>query len=207
MRRDIQLLPAIVTVGAFVAYVLFKDYGVSLWLGVLLGMSAAGGIMWGVLEALTRLNRGASTQFDPLRKAVFALPLEEAKRRALEIMSDPKRFQSEPAAADEVSRRTIELDRLAPEVRHVLSRFSKAQPVNADLSIGLKHLSQALSDGELVRVGKDTEAEVAVRPGREQVLIMAPDTTSPDDADSYPSVYHYVLFNDALLSNEVGPRA
>jgi len=155
--------------------------------------------MWSFLKILDRLNSDAASQFEPARRAVMALSLDQAKRQATQVLADPIRFQSERATPEEQSAKTAELRQLAAEVREVVGYLARAQPVNGDFILGLNYLSPAFSNPALFRIGTDIESEVVVRPSEEQVLIIAPDTGSLEQADSYPSIYHYILFNNALL--------
>lgn len=199
MRGDLQLWTPVALGGVFVAYILSEDRGVPLWLGLLLGVMATGTIMWSFLKILDRLNKGASSRFEPIRNTILALSVEEAKRQAVQILANPNRFRSERASPEERSRHASALQQLAPEVRELVGGLSDAQPVNGDMVLGLKYLCPAFSDPDLIRIGKDIEAEVAVRPSDEQVLIIGPDGKSLESAESFPSIYHYILFNDALL--------
>jgi hypothetical protein len=117
---------------------------------------------------------------------VLALPFEQVKQHALELVSDQRRFRS---ITDNLSHNPA-IEKLGPVLRDFFSRFESVEEVNGDFAVGRQSVADSALRPGFLKVGSDFEhSELVVRPGEDRVFIV---TDSEHVLDGLPTIYHNI---------------
>lgn len=142
-------------------------------------------------------QRGSIIAAEELYDEVQNLSIEQAKLRFEEIAAADARIKCLPATAPLESAHSF-----APALRDLLSRYECVSlVVNTD--IGRDYISEwDFAPGYIVIGNSDEHVDAIVRPNEETVydLVLDDPELSPDEMiqDSYPSVYHMLLYYASL---------
>lgn len=144
-----------------------------------------------------RTPRGAPA-VTPQETALRRLDLPEARRRALELLANPAKFRV--VAGPGVVPGGISLP---PAVGDLFSRFAKVQMEYGDLVLDASTLAPSKVHRGFTAIGSDVaHSEVLVRPDGETVYVADPDERNVKTFEHYPSVYHLLVCNAAVVYPE-----
>ncbi len=165
------------------------------------------GISYVVLQATLMLSmawaRKSSKHFrEALGKemaAIHNLTVDEAKRQALEAVSDPSKF----VVIANPPKQTESIIALGPRLREFFGRYESVEMRYGDLKLSRPEIGPSRRGKNFVRIGTDTgEAEVVARPGQDSVLVID-GVEEPDVApEEYASIYHFLLACCRLVQPE-----
>ena len=117
---------------------------------------------------------------------VLALPFEQVKQHALELISDQHRFRS---VTDNLSNNPT-IEKLGPVFREFFSHFESVEEVNGDFAVSRQSVADSALRPGFLKVGSDFEhSELVVRPGEDRVFIV---TDSEHVLDGLPTIYHNI---------------
>jgi hypothetical protein len=114
---------------------------------------------------------------------VLALPFEEVKQHALELIHDPRRFRN---LTDDLSENP-EVEKLGPILQDFFSHFESVTETNGDFSVARGAVSMSSLRAGFLKIGTDyADSELVVRPGEDRVFIV---TDSEHKLDGLPTIY------------------
>jgi len=160
---------------------------------------------WGVsLAKIDRKDTAANMwmdRYDDAGKKIAALSLEEARRQAELLLSDPRKFECVPS--ERLSNDT--LSKFAPGLQSLFSRYATILVIDDEAYLTRDEIAQlnwhgnGLSWGEeFWRIGAANGYSITlVKPHDERVY----DTMDDEVGDPYPSVYHWLLMVSAIASD------
>lgn len=144
------------------------------------------------------LTRGAKLEYDGRAKDLEMLariPLDEARMKAEALLERADLFR---CLASPVSASSLPAH-VAPELRTVLSQYQAIETA-AGPSTGLdrSRLQSAEPMNGLLFIGTgmkgtDVQYEIAIRPGREDIVELHPGEEPDPTFGSYPSIHHWLL--------------
>ncbi len=148
--------------------------------------------MKSVVNILVRILQGLKSRSSANREArediqrVRALPFDNVKQRALDLIADTRRFR---CVTESLSGNPA-IERLGPILRDFFSHFESVQEINGDFSVS----RQAVGDSSLrpgfLKIGSDFEhSELVARPGDDEVFIV---TDGEHVLDGDPTIYHNI---------------
>jgi len=117
---------------------------------------------------------------------VLALPFNEVKQQALNLIADSHRFHTiEAPPANNPA-----IERLGPVLREFFSRFESVRDMQGDFYVGRSAIGDSCLRPGFVKIGSDFESsELVVRPGEDRVFIV----TDPEHRlDGLPTIYHNI---------------
>lgn len=129
---------------------------------------------------------------------VRGLDLPDARRQALELLADTKKFRTTPGPA----RLASDVD-LPPAARELFARYARVETCFGDLQLDGPQATPSRIHPGFIAIGSDTEhAEVLTRPGDDTVYVADPDERDVRSFENYPSVYHLIVREAALVYPE-----
>jgi hypothetical protein len=144
------------------------------------------------MNIFVKLLQGLKSRSAADRKAreeiqkVLALPFEQVKQHALDLISDKHRFRS---VIDNLSNNPA-IEKLGPVLRDFFSRFESVQEVNGDFFVSRQSVADSSLRPGFLKVGIDFEhSELVVRQGEDRVFIV---TDSEHGLDGLPTIYHNI---------------
>ncbi len=119
-------------------------------------------------------------------RRVRAMPLEEAKRRALAIITNSARFES---ISENLSNNPA-IERLGPNLREFFSQFESVREINGDFIVSRKVVGSSSLRSGFLKIGSDfASSELVTRPGSDEVFIV---TDAEHVLDGEPTIYHNI---------------
>ncbi len=117
---------------------------------------------------------------------VRALPFDQVKQRAVDLIADPRRFETIKENLSDNSA----IERLGPILRDFFSHFESVREINGDFCVS----RQAVGDSSLrpgfLKIGSDfANSELVARPGEDEVFIA---TDAEHVLDGDPTIYHNI---------------
>lgn len=160
----------------------------------LLFVSALLGGVWFSRHLLARANEEDAVLIERAvrrKSEIRALPVTEAKQRALALINDPFTFvtvNATQASADES-------EDLAPELRELLGRYELIQKLGSEAHVTGQGIGPVPSLPPFLQIGTDFDATlVLVKPHEEGVYITdGSDTAEELDEPDYPTIYHWLI--------------
>jgi hypothetical protein len=145
------------------------------------------------------------TKIEQWKSDIFALPADEAQRRAEALLKDPEKFTCIQAPAD----REDVLLSLPPLLRHLFETYESIEGRSAETELRRKQIEWSQLAREYLKVGIDTaHTELAVKPPDETLFVFSDEFPAGDRlVETYPSIYHYLLFIDRLTSGIEGANS
>jgi hypothetical protein len=141
-------------------------------------------LRWRAKESKPLLERA-----ERLEREVSALSLDEAKRRALELVDGGRYFRAVKRSL--TSEEESSLRPLPRELALLLRVFATIAMIRGDQRIGRDHLGPSEQREGFLRIGLDMNfAEVAVRAGDEAIYVLAP---GEEPALEAPSIHHWLI--------------
>jgi hypothetical protein len=117
---------------------------------------------------------------------VLALPFEQVKQRALDLIADTSRFKS---VTENLSDKR-EIERLGPILRDFFSHFESVQEINGDFSVSRLAVGDSSLRPGFLKIGSDfAHSELVARHGEDRVFIV---TDSEHRLDGLPTIYHNI---------------
>jgi hypothetical protein len=118
--------------------------------------------------------------------AVRSLPLQEARQRALKLISDTRRFR---IVLDALSS-NHGIERLGPLTKDFFRRFESVVEINGDFRVSRQYIGESSIRQGFVKIGSDFEdSELVVEPGVDRVFIV---TDAEHKLDGMPTIYHNI---------------
>jgi hypothetical protein len=161
--------------------------------------------LWLVFEKIIQMaKRRAQTssvaqEARLIEQEVFAMPIEEARQRAENAMSDPKRFARviSSAAFLELAKHGI----TAAGLVDFFSKYDSVRTLNGDMRISRKSVEDSAMRPGYVRIGTDFfgETELVVTRQDETVYETDGSESSEKDMTAYPSIFHLIVVKDRML--------
>src|SRR5580692_2400082 len=94
-------------------------------------------------------------------QAVLALPLEEVKRRALNLISDTRRFRTVVGTSSSA----LAIAKLGPETQDFFLRFDNVSEVNGEFHVAREFVAESSLRPGFLKIGNDFErSELFVKP-------------------------------------------
>ncbi|MCX5784519.1 MAG: hypothetical protein NTX59_02415 [Elusimicrobia bacterium] len=131
----------------------------------------------------------AGEEEDRSRKKIAALPLAEAKAKALELLKDPMKFQCIPA-------KTPPERELPPSVRELFLVYEliEARDYPKDVRLDQKEMLASRAAAGFLSIGGYFDEEVAIRPGEDTVYeIDCAQTGKERKQKTFPSIFHWIV--------------
>ena len=120
------------------------------------------------------------------KQRVRALGFDQVKQHALDLIADPRRFET--ITGNLSSKPAIE--RLGPILRDFFSHFESVREINGDFFVSRKVVGNSPLRPGFLRIGYDfTSSELVARPGQDEVFIV-PDAEHV--LDGSPTIYHNI---------------
>jgi hypothetical protein len=127
------------------------------------------------MNRFVKLLRGLKSRSSTDRKAkvdiqrVLALPFEQVKQHALDLILDTHRFR---CVTYNLSNNPA-IESLGPVLRDFFSRFESVEEVNGDFSVSRQSVADSALRPGFLSVGSDfAQSELVVRPGEDRVFIV-----------------------------------
>jgi hypothetical protein len=118
---------------------------------------------------------------------VLALPFEQVKQRALELISDSHRFE----VVTEHFSENASIETLGPILQEFFSHFESVKEVNGDFFVGRKAVTRSSLRAGFMKIGSDfASSELVTRPGEDRIFIV---TDSEHRLDGLPTIYHNIV--------------
>jgi hypothetical protein len=195
MSPRLQFFLSVLLGVGFVGYLAWDVWGVPLALAVPVAALLVGGAAMALWKRSSR-----PTPLGGMHKKVSdlqGLPLAEAKRRALEALEDPSRFECvrEPAAG------SLRAD-LPGLVRELFSTCSTVQAVAGEARLSREEVGPARFRQGFLRIGTNLDdTELVVRPGEEPVYEIDGSEADAREVEQggIPTVYHWILVTAEVL--------
>jgi len=144
------------------------------------------------MNILVKLLQGFKSRSSVDRKAredmqkVLALPFEQVKQHALDLIADSRRFRY---IANNLSNNPA-IDKLGPILQDFFSHFESVEEVNGDFSVSRKAVGDSLLRPGFLKIGSDfADSELVARPGEDRVFIV---TDAEHVLDGLPTIYHNI---------------
>lgn len=117
---------------------------------------------------------------------VRALPVGEAKQRALALIENPSRFET----IRDSSSTNPAVGRLGPILQDFFKQFDVVREINGDFVVSRKLVGDSFLRPGFVKLGTDFAAsELVCRPGDDEVFIVTDDNHI---LDGQPTIYHNI---------------
>lgn len=117
---------------------------------------------------------------------VVALPFDDVKQHALELIADSRRFNCITGSLSFNS----EIERLGPVLQDFFSHFESVKQVNGDFFVSRQAVGNSSLRPGFLRIGSDfADSELVVRPGEDRVFIV---TDADHVLDGLPTIYHNI---------------
>jgi hypothetical protein len=131
-------------------------------------------------------------------RAIRGLSLIDARSRMERLLADPAKYtlRLRPIPPDLLPQTT----RLGPALLELFERFELISEVQGDASLDRNQLGPSRFDQALLRIGSDVGyVEIVTRPGTDEVFSIDDSSQGPEAAEPFPSIYHYLLANAAVI--------
>jgi len=145
------------------------------------------------MNILVKLLQGLKSRSSANRKArediqrVLALPFEQVKQHALDLIADTRRFR----CVTENFSNNPEIERLGPVLRDFFSHFERVEEVNGDFSVSRQAVGNSSLRPGFLKIGSDfAHSELVARPGEDEVFIV---TDGEHVLDGDPTIYHNIF--------------
>ena len=145
------------------------------------------------MNILVKLLQGLKSRSSANRKArediqrVLALPFEQVKQHALDLIADTRRFR---CVTENLSNNPA-IERLGPILRDFFSRFESAQEINGDFSVSRRAVGDSSLRPGFLKIGSDfAHSELVARPGEDELFIV---TDGEHVLDGDPTIYHNIF--------------
>lgn len=189
LSPDLKAAMAIAVAANLIAF-LVADSSREIYFVVALGTNVVGIFVFTVAvfvlakwKGMTPAYARAAEQLDKIR----ALPIEQARREALALISDPKRFRC--IAGQRPTGTEISL--FGPILEEFLARFDAVEQIDGEFTCGRHWTGTSAVRSGFMRIGHHFDgAELAVLPGDDQVFIIHDPI---HELQGLPSIYHQIL--------------
>ena len=144
------------------------------------------------------MGRRERERWEERHRVICAYSVDEARQRALRILADIDKYTIVRAQSAWVSPPVP----LGPLTAEFFDWFESVSAVYADEGLGREHVRPSEIYPDLICIGYALEhAEILTPPGSDTIYV---DDGSEEDRtdESYPSVYHCIVFLDDLLCDE-----
>jgi hypothetical protein len=147
-----------------------------------------------LVNTLAKWLRGWAERSPEHRQAVAdialvnSLPLEAAKRKALTLISDTKRFRTKPASSQWDN---VIAKQLGPATASFFDAYESVEEIGREFAVGRAAVRASSLRQGFLRIGSDFESsELVLRPGEDRVFIV----TDPEhDLDSgSTTIFHAI---------------
>jgi hypothetical protein len=143
------------------------------------------GTMTGIIKNFKSSTAVGQKAKEDIEK-VLALPFEQVKQRAVELISDTLRFRS---ITDHLSNNPL-IERLGPVLQDFFAHFESVEEVNGEFFVSRQAVTDSTLRPGFLKIGSDFEhSELVVRPGEDRVFIV---TDSEHVLDGLPTIYHNI---------------
>ncbi len=123
------------------------------------------------------------------------LPCAEAKIKALEVLQDDEKFL---CVKDDAGLDAIE--DWSGTLKDFFLVFHSVAVQNADSQISRDFIGGSEISADYIRIGITLEhCELAFRPGEDTIYIIEGSGDSPEELDSFSSIYHWILYEKATV--------
>ena len=117
---------------------------------------------------------------------VVALPFDEVKRHALELLADTRRFR----CVKSIQSHNPSIDRLGSILQEFFARFESVAETKGDFFVGRQAVGDSTLRPGFIKIGTDfAYSELVVRPGEDRVSIV---TDGEHVLDGLPTIYHSI---------------
>ena len=141
------------------------------------------------LLALQRRSPAYKKAVDEIER-ISALPFEEVKQHALEMISDPHRFRS---VTSPLSPNPL-IETLGPALRDFFQCFESVKEINGEYAVSRLAVEPSRLRPGFIKIGTDFEhSELVTQVGDDRVYIV---TDAEHVLDSSPTIYHDICLLD-----------
>jgi hypothetical protein len=118
------------------------------------------------------------------------LSIEEAKLRALTLITNPARFETR---TDSLSTNPV-IEKLGPTLQDFFARFESVREINGNFFVSRKAVGNSSLRPGFLKFGSDfASSELASRPGKDEVFII---TDGEHVLDGDPTIYHNICLSE-----------
>ena len=138
-----------------------------------------------ILQTIKSRSEADIQARDEIQK-VLALPFDQVKQHALELLADPKRFICVTGKLTD----NPMIENLGPVLRDFFLRFESVAEANGDFSVGRRTVENSKLRPGFLKIGSDfANSELIVKPGGDHVFIV---TDAEHRLDGLPTIYHNI---------------
>ena len=135
-----------------------------------------------------------------MEEKINRFPNAKAERFVDELIHDSEHWHIEKAETLSDPRETIGL--LGPHTQRLFREFSYIEDRHSNFHIGHRFCNLTKKDQECVAIGRDMDSEFLVVPiGSDVVYRSSQEDKVDEDALSYTTIYHLILFCSVLFED------
>ena len=157
-----------------------------------------------IVESFTKEQGPSPSELAELERLIEGLSADEAVNRVESLLADPEKY-SVTRAVRTSAQVAGEIGALGALTRRFFGTYQTVVGRYSDVSIVRDEVARSPLGGDLTTLGHTTaDSEIVARPDDDRVFVV--DGTESEEQffqDSYPSIYHYILWNAYLVYPEI----